>query len=62
MPESPGEFVHDAVDEVKSLEREAAEGESARTPAIVAGGLTLVLGAVVAALLVVAFLAYYLTK
>ena len=62
MPESPGEIVHDAVDEVKSLEHEAAEGTSARTPAIVAGGVALVVGAVVVALLVVALLAYYLTK
>ncbi len=62
MPESPAEIVHDLVEEVKSLEHEAAEGSSARTPAIVAGGVALFVGAIVIIVLVVAFLAYYLTK
>ena len=62
MVERPGELAHDLVEEVKSLEHEAAEGSSARTPAIVLSGITLVLAAVVITVLVVALLAYYLTK
>jgi len=62
MPESPRELAHDLVEEVKSLEHEAEEGASARTPAIVVGGVAVVAGAVVVVVLVVAFLAYYLTK
>ena len=62
MAEGPGELAHDVVEEVKSLEHEAAEGASARTPAIVLSGLTLILAAIVATVLVVALLAYYLTK
>ena len=62
MHESPAEIVHDLAEEVKSLEHEAAEGASARTPAIVLGGISLVVGAVVITLLVVSLLAYYLTK
>jgi hypothetical protein len=54
--------VHDAVEEVKSLEHEAEVGESARTPAILVGGVALFVGAVVVILLVISFTAYYLTK
>jgi ABC-type nickel/cobalt efflux system permease component RcnA len=54
--------VHAAVEEVKSLEHEAAVGESARTPAILVGGVGLVVGAVVVILLIIAFTAYYLAK
>ena len=61
MVESPRELAHDLVEEVKSLEHEAEEGSSARTPAIVLSGIALVVGAVVITLLVVAFLAYYLS-
>jgi hypothetical protein len=62
MAEGPGELAHEIAEEVKSLEHEAAEGASARTPAIVLSGITLVLVAVVATVLLVALLAYYLTK
>jgi uncharacterized membrane protein len=62
MPESPKEIAHDVVDEVKDLEREAEVGESARTPAIVLSGITVIVAAAVAILLVIAFTAYYLAK
>ena len=62
MPETPKELGHDLVEEIKSLEHEAEEGASARTPAIVLSGITVVLGAVVITVLVIALLAYYLTK
>ncbi|HEY3961818.1 MAG TPA: hypothetical protein VGL84_04775 [Gaiellaceae bacterium] len=61
MPEAP-HIVHDVVEEVKSLEHEAEEGASARTPLILVGGVGLFVAVVVAILLVAAFLAYYLTK
>jgi hypothetical protein len=48
-------------EKVEELAHEAEEGASPRTPLIVLSGVTLVVGAVVATLLVVAFLAYYLT-
>jgi hypothetical protein len=63
-PPEPHEHhpIHTAVEEVKSLEHEAEVGESARTPAILVGGVGLVVGAVVVILLVIAFTAYYLAK
>ncbi len=61
MPEAP-HIVQDAVEEVKSLEHEAEEGASARTPLILVGGVGLFVAAVVVILLIVAFLAYYLSK
>jgi hypothetical protein len=54
--------IHDAVEEVKSLEHEAEKGESARTPLILVSGVTVVVGAVVLVLLILAFTAYYLAK
>ena len=48
-------------EKVEELAHEAEQGASPRTPLIVLSGVTLVVGAVVATLLVVAFLAYYLT-
>jgi hypothetical protein len=48
-------------EKIEELAHEAEEGASPRTPLIVLSGVTLVVGAVVATLLVVAFLAYYLT-
>jgi hypothetical protein len=54
--------VHDVVEEVKSLEHEAEEGQSARTPLILVSGVSLVIGAVVAVLLILAFTAYDVTK
>jgi hypothetical protein len=44
----------------KDLAEEAGRGRSARTPAIALTGVTLVVGAGVAILLVIVFLAYYL--
>jgi hypothetical protein len=48
------------VDTSKKLAEEASRGRSARTPAIALTGVTLVIGAAVAILLAIAFLAYYL--
>jgi hypothetical protein len=62
MPEGPRDLAHDVVEEVKSLEHEAEEGASARTPAIVLSGITLVVGAIVVTLLVIASLAYVLSQ
>ena len=62
MPETPRELAHDLVDEVKSLEHEAEVGESARTPAIVASGIVVVVGAIVIVVLALALLAYYASK
>jgi hypothetical protein len=62
MHESPRELAHDLVEEVKHLEHEAEEGASARTPVIVLSGVAVVVTAVVITVLVLAFLAYYLTK
>jgi hypothetical protein len=62
MPESPRELAHDVVEEVKSLEHEAEVGESARTPAIVASGIVVVVGAIVIVVLALALLAYYASK
>jgi uncharacterized membrane protein len=62
MPETPKEIAHEVVEEVKALEREAEVGESARTPAIVLSGITLVVGTIVVILLIIAFTAYYLAK
>jgi hypothetical protein len=59
---APKELIDEIAHEVKALEVEADEGASARTPLIVLGGVTLVVWAIVATLLVVAFLAYYLAK
>jgi hypothetical protein len=62
MPESPKDVVHDVVEEVKSLEHEAAEGASARTPAILVGGIFFVVAGILTVVMVIAFTAYYLTK
>ena len=62
MPESPKEIVHDVVEEVKELEHEAELGQSARTPLILVGGVTLLVAVIVAVLLVLAFTAYYVSK
>jgi hypothetical protein len=54
------ELAHEVEEKVEEFAHEAAEGESPRTPLIVLSGVTLVVAAVVAILLVLAFLAYYL--
>jgi CHASE3 domain sensor protein len=61
MTDIPKRVAHDAAEEVKRLEHEAAEGNSARTPLIALGGITLVVGTIVVILLIVAFAAYYLS-
>jgi hypothetical protein len=53
---------HKVEESVEDLAHEAEEGESARTPLIVVSGVAIVVAAVVAILLVVAFTAYYLSK
>jgi hypothetical protein len=61
MSEHAKELAHEVVEEVKSLEHEAEEGQSARTPVIVLSGVSVVVGAVVVFVLILAFLAYYLS-
>ena len=53
--------LHEVEAEVKELAHEADEGKTARTPFLLVGGVGLVVGAVVVILLVVSFLAYYLS-
>jgi hypothetical protein len=48
------------VETAQDLAAEAERGRSARTPAIAIGGVSLVIGAVLAVLLVALFLIYYL--
>ena len=55
-------MVHDAVEEVKHLEHEAAEGDSPRTPAILVGGIAMVVTVIVIVVLAAALIAYYVTK
>ena len=62
MTDLPKHVVHEVVEEVKQLEHEAEVGASARTPLIVLSGISLVVGAVVVVVLILAFTAYYLTK
>lgn len=62
MPETPSELAHDAIDEVKELMHEAEEGKSARTPALLVGGITMVVAVVITLLMVIAFTAYYLSN
>ena len=54
--------IQDVVEEVKHLEHEAEEGESARTPAILVGGVGIFVTIVVIVILALAFTAYYVTK
>jgi hypothetical protein len=61
MAESPKEMAHHVVDEVKSLEHEAEVGESARTPAIVYSGVMIVVFVILAVVMAIVFLAYYLS-
>ena len=51
----------DPVHEVEELVHEAEEGQSARTPLILVGGVGIVVMSAVVILLVIAFLAYYLS-
>jgi t-SNARE complex subunit (syntaxin) len=54
--------IHDTVEEVKHLEHEAELGESARTPAILVSGISVVVTVIVIVVLALAFTAYYVTK
>ena len=51
--------VEHPVETAKALEHEAAEGESARTPLIVVGGITLILAVIFAILVTIAFVLYF---
>jgi hypothetical protein len=62
MSESSHDHGHGVVEEIKSLEHEAEVGKSARTPAIVLSGVTLVVFAILAVIMVIAFTAYFLSK
>ena len=62
MTEPLKEIEHKVEEKVEDLAHEAEEGKSARTPAIVLSGITIVVAAIVATLLVIAFTAYYLSK
>jgi len=47
---------------VQQSEHEAEVGESARTPAIVLSGITIVVFAILFVVMAIAFTAYYLSK
>lgn len=51
--------VEHPVETAKALEREAAEGQSARTPAIAVTGITLILGVIFVILLAIALTLYF---
>jgi hypothetical protein len=51
--------VEHPVETAKALEREAEEGKSARTPAIVVGGVTIVVGIIFAILVTIALVLYF---
>jgi hypothetical protein len=51
--------VEHPVETAKELEHEAAEGKSARTPAIAITGITLFLGVIFAVLVTVALILYF---
>jgi len=51
--------VEHPVETAKALEHEAADGESARTPAIALTGVTLVVGAIFIVMLAIAMTLYY---
>lgn len=55
------EHLHDMEEKVEELVHEAEEGQSPRTPLLLVGGVSVVVGLVVAIVLALAFLAYYLT-
>ena len=51
--------VEHPVETVKALEHEAAEGRSARTPAIAVTGITLILGVIFVILLAITLTLYF---
>ena len=54
------EAVSHPIEKAKRLEKEAERGRSARTPIIAITGVTIVVGVILAVMLVVLFLVYYL--
>jgi hypothetical protein len=54
--------LHDAAEEAKKLQHEADEGTSERTPAILIGEVSIVVWIIVAIVLVIALVAYYLAR
>jgi hypothetical protein len=62
MTEPLKDLEHKVEEKVEALAHEAEEGESARTPLIVVGGVGIFVAVVVAILLVISFTAYYLSK
>jgi hypothetical protein len=54
------EPLHKAEDKVEELAHEAAEGQSARTPWLILGGIQLVLMVIVAVVLAIVFTVYLL--
>ena len=57
--EEAGRLVHHPVAEMKRLRGVAAEGESAATPLILFVGVAILLAAIAAIMMTLAFLAYY---
>jgi hypothetical protein len=62
MPETPKELAHDVAEAVKTLEHEAAEGNTARTPVLLVSGITIFVAVIVTVLLAIAFTAYYIAR
>jgi hypothetical protein len=60
-PELVTEPVKHVEEKVEELAHEAEEGTTARTPLLLMSGVLIVVGSVVAVLLILAFLAYYLS-
>lgn len=58
----PLELIHEAEQKVEDLAHEAAEGSSARTPAIAISGVALVIAAIAAVMIVVVFVLYHVAK
>ena len=54
------EQLHEIEEKVEELAHEAEEGKTARTPLLLVGGVSIVVGLVVVVVLGVAFLAYFL--
>jgi hypothetical protein len=62
MTEPLKDLEHKVEEKVEELAHEAEEGESARTPLLLVGGVGIFVALVVAILLVISFTAYYLAK
>jgi hypothetical protein len=62
MTEPIKDLEHKVEEKVEDLAHEAEEGETARTPLILVGGVGIFVAVVVVILLVISFTAYYLAK